>query len=1221
MNWPGWALTIPGLLLGFSGRGLAASADAGAPGFSSAPIQVSGAPATVGFTLMDPKDTGVWFTNSLQGDAYLTNAVAHNGSGLAIGDVDGDGWADVYFCRLQGSNQLYLNRGNWRFREAPLADAACADQLSTGAALADVDGDGDLDLLVNGIAAGTRLFINDGKAQFSEMLKSGLSRTASATSMALADIDGDGDLDLYCPHYIDVMHLADPTIRFSIMNRNGRWVVLKVNDEPTTLAKWKDRFEALPGGRVRELPEVHGFYRNDGRGHFTAIEFEKGTYNDAEGKPIGPFRDWGLAAMFRDLNADGAPDLYVCNDNASPDRVWINSGRGTFRALDPLALRHTSRSSMGIDIADVNRDGRDDIFVLDMFAREHVRRMMQLVRDHSPPEELEQIASRPRYNRNMLFLQRADGTYAEVALMAGLAATDWSWCPIFLDVDLDGYEDLLVSNGFSFDVMDQDSSDQIRSQRRMSREQLRRSRRMHPSWPTPNAAFRNRRDGTFEPMAREWGFELAGVSNGMALGDLDNDGDLDAAINNLNGTASLLRNDCKAARLAVRLRGNPPNTRGIGARMTLVTEGLTQSQEMISGGRYMSSDQSMRVFALPGAAADSARLEVRWRNGDQSVITPLKANHIYEVDQQHASKQSPIARPLQPKPIFEDASNMLNHAHRDDAFNDWTRQPLLPHRLSRLGPGLCWCDLNGDAWEDLVVTSGQGGALTALRNDHGTGFQPLTNAPSAKADQGAVVLWPDNRGGNFLLVATSNYELAGGQPAGIAAYPASNLAAPEAWPAGMADPGPLSVADIDGDGDLDLFVGGHFIPGKYPAPASSAIWINDRGALSPSPGLSEPFHSIGMVSGATFADLDNDGSPDLALAMEWGPVRVFQNEHGRFSEATDKLGLSGLKGRWLSIVAGDFDGDGKLDLAAGNWGRNTPLELYTSRTLAPILWRVDRRRRCGCYRSRPTRRRLASYARQASAGFGLSGFAQSLRDAPGCTEWQLSRICLGDSFGKTPFVEASHLESCVFLNRGSRFEPIPLPPEAQRTPVFGITVADFDGDGIDDLFLAQNFFGAASEHSREDSGLGLWLRGTRDGTFRAVEPSVSGVKVHGEQRGAAVADFNHDGRVDLAVSQNNAETKLFVNRGARPGLRVTLSGVAGNPNAVGAQLRIVYAGGRTGPVRSVQAGSGYWSQDAAVQVLGLREPPVAVWVRWPGGEEQSVPLSGETRDVHISHTP
>src|SRR5262245_53028267 len=366
VNWAHSVIAASLVLVSLCCQGATALSWSQDAGFRSAEVHpaVEGKP---GFTLMDPKETGVWFTNTLQGEAYATNAVAHNGAGVAIGDVNGDGWQDIYLCTLQGSNRLYRNLGNWHFEEIDPGEAACLGQFSTGATFADVDGDGDLDLLVNGIAAGTRLFLNDGHGKFTELKDSGLSRTASATSLALADIDGDGDLDLYCAHYIDEMHLFDPTTRFSVMKRDGRWVVLKVNDQPTTLPRLKDRFEALPDGKVRELPEVHGLYRNDGRGHFTPIQFEPGVFNDEHGKPVAPYRDWGLSVMFRDINRDGHPDLYVCNDNASrSDRAWINNGNGTFRAIGPMSLRHTSRASMGIDFADLDRDGNDDFIVVDM---------------------------------------------------------------------------------------------------------------------------------------------------------------------------------------------------------------------------------------------------------------------------------------------------------------------------------------------------------------------------------------------------------------------------------------------------------------------------------------------------------------------------------------------------------------------------------------------------------------------------------------------------------------------------------------------------------------------------------------------------------------------------------------------------------------------------------------------------------------------------------------
>lgn len=1211
------------VLATIAGRPASSPAWSESPGYRSREVQPSAAERKVGFTLMDPASTGVRFTNELRGDAYLTNAVAHNGSGVAIGDVDGDGWADIYLCNLQGPNRLYRNLGGWHFQEMDPGEAACADQLSTGAVFADVDGDGDLDLLVNGIAAGTRLFLNDGKGHWSEVKDSGLSRTASATSLALADIDGDGDLDLYCTHYIDVMTLFDPTTRFAMARRGDRWEVTKVNGEPTSLPRWKDRFEALPDGRVRELPEADGFYRNDGHGRFTAIQSEPGVFVNEEGKPIPPYRDWGLSATFRDLNGDGIPDLYVCNDNVSPDRIWINSGRGTFRPIDPFALRHTSRSSMGADFGDIDRDGHDDILVADMLARPHEKRMTQLVRDVPDPAEPEQAGSRPQYNRNTLFFGRADGTYAEAALMAGIAATDWSWCPVLIDVDLDGFEDLLVSNGFEFDVMDQDSTDAIRNPRtRLTQAELKRSLQRHPHWRTENAAFRNRRDGTFEPMSHPWGFDHPGVSFGMALGDLDNDGDLDVVVNNLNGPAGLYRNDAAAGRIAVRLKGTPPNTAGTGARIRLVGGGLTQSQEMMCGGRYLSGDQAMRVFAADPDPGKPMRLEVTWRNGTRSAVPDVKPNRVYEIDQASAGPAPAPSPRTDPDPYFSDASGLVGHAHVEDAFDDWARQPLLPRRLSRLGPGVAWYDVNGDGWEDFIIGAARGSAPALFTNDQGRAFHKVEGLPRATGDQGAVLGWPDGKGNRNVLVAVSNFELTPDQESLVAVYALDSPASPQTLAAGPASPGPLAAADIDGDGDLDLFVGGHFRPGRYPEPVSSAIWLNEQGALRRSESLSEPFKSIGLVCGATFVDLDGDGRPDLALALEWGPVRVFRNHDGRFEDMTAAWGFAGRTGLWSGIVAGDFDGDGRMDLAVGNRGRNTVYELN-----GPGPWRLfyDGGPDAGAGNGAGPVRIVEAWSRAPdwlplrNRTWLASGFPELAVSFP--THESFARATVVDIFKAQPaqpkFLEAAELQSGVFLNRGSHFDWAPFPRDAHLSPVSSINVGDFDGDGVEDLFLSQNFFGTASDLTRDDAGRGLWLRGTGAGTFVAMDADVTGIRIYGEQRGAALADFNHDGRVDLAVAQNNGPTKLFLNRRARRGLRVTLRGPAGNPDAVGAQLRVRYASGRLGPCRSVQAGSGYDSQDAPVQVLGCADVPAGLWIRWPGGREETLPLDNQTWDLHL----
>ncbi|MSU35892.1 MAG: hypothetical protein EXS36_12470 [Pedosphaera sp.] len=1205
------------LLLSCAGVALAADSSVGRPGGVRFVELKSGAGGKTGFTLMSPTTTGLAFSNVLKGDLFLTNVVAHNGSGLAIGDVDGDGRQDIYFCSLQGPNHLYRNLGNWKFEEMSLGDVACAGQLSTGATLADVDGDGDLDLLVNGIAAGTRLFLNGGKGNWTEMKNSGLSRTASATSMALADIDGDGDLDLYCAHYIDVLYLADPTTRLTMGTHDGRSAVVKVNGQTALLPPWKDRFEVLPDGNVRELAEVDGLYRNDGHGHFTPIQFEPGVFQDEDGKPVAPYRELGLGVMFRDINGDGAPDCFVCNDNASPNRFWINTGKGSFRALPTLAIRHASRSSMGIDFADIDRDGHDDFIVLDMLAREHGKRMTQLGKTYPDTMARDRIENRPMYNRNTLYFGRRDGSFVEAALMAGLAASDWSWCPVFMDVDLDGYEDLLITNGFEQDVLDQDSIDQIQ-QRKWTLEQMHRYRQIHPSWRTENAAFRNRGDGTFEPVQHAWRFDLPGVSHGMAVGDLDNDGDLDVVVNNLNEAAGVYRNDTTAPRVGVRLKGLPPNTQGIGARLQLHGGPVIQSQEMISGGRYMSSDQAMRVFAGGGNSTKPFRLEVQWRSGRHSTVTNVIPSRVYEVDEAEAAPARTISAEKDPTPYFSDVSRLLQHVHVEASVDEAMHTPRLPRRLNRMGPGMAWYDFNSDGWEDLIVTAGRGGKLSVLASEEGNKFSLLEGADREASDQSAVVGWSDGKGNQDMLIAISNLGLDGDAQSQLVHY--SAIAAPQKLPAGRSSIGPLAVADVDGDGDLDVFVGGRVLPDRYPEPASSALWLNEHGELRVSTPMSEAFQSIGMVSGATFSDLDGNGTPDLVLALDWGPLRIFRNVQGHFEEMTIPWGFAPHTGLWSGVAVGDFDGDGRMDIVAGNWGRNTAFELYSPGKLGLIYgdWTGERGgsvqvleawRKGDDWMPISDRNRLAQVLPDLQQRFA--------------THAQYGKATvpdiLGTPFQKAKILEAVELESAVFMNRGSRFERIPLPREAQLAPVYSVNVGDFDGDGIEDLFLSQNFFGTATDLSRDDGGRGLWLRGSGRGTFVAVDSSISGIRIDGEQRAAALADFNHDGRIDLAVAQNREATKLYVNKGAKRGLRVVLVGAVGNPSAIGAQMRVLYGDGLAGPCRSIQAGSGYWSQDGSTQVLGLPHSPRALWIRWPGGHEQTVPIEQQTWELRVTY--
>lgn len=1051
------------------------------------------------FTLLASEQTNINFQNTLK-EGLNTNILMYeyfyNGGGVATADFNGDNLIDIYFTSNMGENKLYVNTGNLKFLDVSAGSKAIGrpGPWKTGVSVVDINADGKMDIYLCYSGAlpdpkrTNQLFVNlgndeNGNPIFEDKAADyGLNSMGFSNQAYFFDYDRDNDLDMI------------------LLNHNPKSLPILNEVSTAKMLKIDDRHRGI---RV--------FKQENGK--FEDVTVKAGVNGSA--------LSYGLGVGVSDFNNDGWPDFYVSNDYAVPDYLYINQKNGTFKDEFSKQLNHSSQFSMGNDVVDINNDGLQDIFTLDMLPEDNYRQKLLLAPDNFSKFDLNvRTGFHHQYMRNMLQLNNGNNSFSEIGQLSGISNTDWSWAPLVADFDNDGFKDIYVTNGYYRDYTNRDfinyMEDFVQKKGRIQRQDVLEIISKMPASNVVNYAFSNSGGLSFQNKNKEWGLDVASNSNGASYADLDNDGDLDLIVNNINQNAFIFRNDAEKTNnyLQVSLHGEDLNSNGLGAKVTAYVDGNLQKIEQMTSRGYLSAISPILHFGL-GNNAKLDSLVVNWNSGKKQVLVDVKTNQRLDVNEAEAELHNLKSKTN--KSLFVEVNSPVDAVNPKNGFNDFKRQPLLINQLSYEGPCMIKGDVNNDGLQDIIV-GGEKGQVTSLyiqtknnvfRKKSINDF--LLDKESTDVD---MAFFDANGDGNLdVYIASGGYHNYAVQDAnlqdrlylgdGNGNFKKSLNSLPKL----KSSTGAIAVNDINNDGSLDVFIGGRVVPGRYPETPSSYILVNDgKGNFKDQTEvLAAELKSIGMVTDAIWADLNKNGTQELIVVGEFMPISVFEITNGKLINKTKRYFSNELNGWWNTIEIGDINNDGYLDIVAGNMGENTqfratdnePVEMYfkdfdDNGSVDPIFsYYIN-----GVSYPYVTRDELLGQ---------LSSLRSKFISYESYSNATINQIFSDDELKSVKKLKANHMQTSLFLGSANgQFKQTMLPSQVQYSSVHVIKIFDINEDGLDDLLLLGNTYKSKLRLGRFDANLGVVLLNKGNGVFEYIDQKKSGLHIKGAVRSTVI---------------------------------------------------------------------------------------------------------------------